>query len=175
MKYLVVIDMQKDFTTGVLGNPQTVGVIRNVVDKINEFKNNEPDGKIIATLDTHFENYLDSQEGKYLPVPHCIRGTDGWQLEDEVKKALPSDAAIIEKLTFGSKQLPEYITNPDEVDEIQIIGVCTDICVISNAMILKAFYPEIPIKVVSNCCAGVTPESHDNALSAMRSCQIIVE
>lgn len=175
MKYLVVIDMQKDFTTGVLGNPQTAGVVRNVVDKINEFKKNEPDGKIIATLDTHFDNYMSTQEGKNLPVPHCIKDTDGWQLEDDIKNALPSDAAIIEKLTFGSKKLPEYITSPDEVDEIQIIGVCTDICVISNAMILKAFYPEIPIKVISACCAGVTPESHKNALSAMKSCQIIVE
>lgn len=177
MKVLVVIDMQKDFTTGVLGNEQTAAVVAPVAEKIREFRKN-PEDVIFATFDTHFENYMDTQEGKNLPVPHCIKGTDGWTLDNEVAEALGDEYTPIGKLTFGSVELPQRIkaaVNTDEIEEIQLIGVCTDICVISNAMILKAEFTEVPIRVFADCCAGVTPESHSNALNAMKMCQIIVE
>ncbi|HAG12312.1 MAG TPA: amidase [Ruminococcus sp.] len=173
MKVLVVIDMQKDFTTGALGNPQTAAVTDAVVNQIRAFRAAEPDGLVIATMDTHTPDYLNTQEGKNLPVPHCIRGTDGWKLEDAVADALPDDAVIVEKGTFGAIRMPEIIGTGRKIDEIQLIGVCTDICVISNAMILKAAFPEVPVRVIPDCCAGVTPESHENALAAMRACQII--
>jgi nicotinamidase-related amidase len=121
---------------------------------------------------------MDTQEGKNLPVPHCIKGTDGWTLDNEVAEALGDEYTPIGKLTFGSVELPQRIkaaVNTDEIEEIQLIGVCTDICVISNAMILKAEFTEVPIRVFADCCAGVTPESHSNALNAMKMCQIIVE
>ena len=175
MKALIVIDMQKDFTTGVLGNPQTAAVTGPVAEKIRDFCKNEPDGLVIATMDTHTENYMNTQEGKYLPVPHCIRETEGWQLEEAVQKALPDNAVIVEKVTFGAINLPEIIGKDRDIEEFQVVGVCTDICVISNAMILKAAFPEVPVRVIPACCAGVTPESHENALAAMRVCQIITE
>jgi nicotinamidase-related amidase len=175
MKVLIVIDMQNDFTTGVLGNPQTAAVTANVVKKINEFRKSEKDGRIIATLDTHTEDYMNTQEGKNLPVPHCIRGSEGWKLVPEVEKALGKDCTIVEKPTFGAINLPEIIGDGKDIEEFWFIGVCTDICVISNAMIIKAAYPEIPVKVISNCCAGVTPESHENALNAMKVVQMTVE
>lgn len=173
MKVLIVIDMQNDFTTGVLGNPETAAVTDNVVRAVEEFRKNEKDGQIIATLDTHFENYMDTQEGKNLPVQHCIKGTDGWKLVPEVEKALGEDCLIVEKNTFGAIDLPDKIGKG--VEEFIIMGVCTDICVISNAMILKAAFPEIPVRIKSDCCAGVTPESHENALNAMKVCQMIIE
>lgn len=177
MKALVVIDMQNDFITGPLGNPETVAVVSKVADKINEFKKTEPDGVIFVTIDSHKENYPDTQEGKNLPVTHCIVETKGWEIADEVGKALfvdgGGDVTVVVKDTFGSMALPSVI--PDDVEEIQIIGICTDICVISNAMILKASFPEVPITVFSSCCAGVTPESHTNALNAMKMCQIIIK
>ena len=172
MKVLVVIDMQKDFTTGALGNPETSAVVRNVADYIKRFRNREKEYRIIATLDTHSENYMDTQEGRRLPVPHCIRGTDGWQLEDIVEKALDDDCIKLEKVTFGAIDLPFAVGRDEDIEEIQIIGVCTDICVISNAMILKAAFPEVPVKIIADCCAGVTPESHKNALEAMKVCQM---
>jgi nicotinamidase-related amidase len=172
MKVLVVIDMQKDFTTGALGNPETAAVVRNVADYIKRFRNREKEYRIIATLDTHSENYMDTQEGRRLPVPHCIRGTDGWQLEDIVEKALDDDCIKLEKVTFGAIDLPFAVGRDEDIEEIQIIGVCTDICVISNAMILKAAFPEVPVKIIADCCAGVTPESHKNALEAMKVCQM---
>ena len=175
MKVLVVIDMQKDFTTGVLGNPQTAAVTKPVAEKIRDFVKNEPDGLVIATMDTHTEDYLNTQEGRNLPVKHCVRGTDGWQLEPAVQEALPENAVIVEKVTFGATRLPEIIGTGRKIEEFQMVGVCTDICVISNAMILKAAFPEVPVRVIPACCAGVTPESHDNALAAMRMCQIITE
>jgi len=175
MKVLIVIDMQNDFTTGVLGNPQTAAVTANVVKKINEFRKSEKDGRIIATLDTHTEDYMNTQEGKNLPVPHCIRGSEGWKLVPEVKKALGKDCTIVEKPTFGAINLPEIIGDGKDIEEFLFIGVCTDICVISNAMIIKAAYPEIPVSVISDCCAGVSPESHENALNAMKVVQMIVE
>lgn len=175
MKILVVIDMQNDFITGVLGNADTVSVVSKVVKKINDFHEDEKDGRIIATLDTHYENYLSTQEGKNLPIPHCIKGTNGWNLVDQIKSALSENDLIINKETFGAIDLPDVIKKMGEIDEIHLVGVCTDICVISNAMILKAAFPEVPIKVTSSCCAGVTPESHENALNAMKICQIIIE
>ncbi len=175
MKVLVVIDMQNDFTTGVLGNPETAAVVGSVVRKIEDFRKNEPDGKIIATLDTHNENYMETQEGRNLPVPHCIRGTDGWKLVPEIDNALGKNAVKLEKITFGAADLPFAVGKDENIEEIQLVGVCTDICVISNAMILKAAFPEVPIKIYADCCAGVTPETHKNALNAMKVCQMIVE
>ncbi|MBQ6040727.1 MAG: cysteine hydrolase [Oscillospiraceae bacterium] len=175
MKALIVIDMQKDFTTGVLGNPETAAVVKPVVKKIKAFRKENPDGLVIATLDTHTEDYLNTQEGRKLPVPHCIKGTNGWKLETTVKNALGEDAVLLEKVTFGAADLPKVIGKRRKIEEFQVIGVCTDICVISNAMILKAAFPEVPVKVFADCCAGVTPQSHDNALAAMQACQIEVE
>ncbi len=172
MKVLVVIDMQKDFTTGALGNPETAAVVDNAAAYIEKFRKENKDAKIIATLDTHYENYMDTQEGKNLPVPHCIRGTDGWMLEDTVEKALGKDCIKLEKITFGAVDIPFAVGKDEDIEEIQMLGVCTDICVISNAMILKAAFPEVPIKIIADCCAGVTPESHNNALAAMKMCQM---
>ncbi|MDE6426466.1 MAG: cysteine hydrolase [Ruminococcus sp.] len=174
MKVLIVVDMQNDFTTGTLGNTETSAVVDRVADYINKFRAENPDGKIIATLDTHYENYMETQEGKNLPVPHCIRGTDGWKLIPEIDKIL-DDCIKLEKITFGAVDLPFAVGRDEIIDEIQFIGVCTDICVISNAMIIKSAFPEVPVKVIADCCAGVTPESHRTALDAMKMCQIIIE
>lgn len=174
MKVLIVVDMQNDFTTGVLGNPETAFVVGKVAEYIRNFRENQPDGKIIATLDTHSEDYMNTQEGRNLPVPHCIRGTDGWKLLPEIESVL-GDCIRLEKITFGAVDLPFAVGRDEDIEEINIIGVCTDICVISNAMILKAAFPEVPVRVIADCCAGVTPESHRNALEAMKICQIIVE
>ena len=164
MKYLIVVDMQKDFITGSLGSPLAEAIVSNVVEKVKSFE-----GKVIFTRDTHTEDYMNTQEGKNLPVPHCIKGSNGW----EITKTLDTlSDKIIDKPTFGSFELSEYIESLGMVEEIELIGLCTDICVISNAMILKAKFTETPIKVDSSCCAGVTPESHSNALTAMKMCQI---
>lgn len=175
MKALIVVDMQNDFTTGVLGNPQTAAVVDNVAAMINKFRKDEPDALIIATLDTHFDNYSETQEGRNLPVPHCIKGSEGWELVPEVRTALGDKCILAEKLTFGKYDLPELIGWDADIEEFIVIGVCTDICVISNVMILKAAYPEIPVRVIADCCAGVSPESHENALSAMKVCQVRVD
>ena len=171
-KILIVVDMQKDFVDGALGSAEAVGIVGNVVNKIRNF-----DGDIIVTYDTHPETYMQTQEGKNLPVPHCIKGTDGWKLNAEVQAALENkDYKIIEKPTFGSVELPEYIRSNYETDEIEIelIGLCTDICVVSNALLLKANFLEVKVSVDSACCAGVTPESHDAALLTMKMCQVNV-
>lgn len=172
MKVLIVIDMQKDFTTGALGNPETAAVVGNVAEYITKFRNENKDGKLIATLDTHNEDYMNTQEGKKLPVPHCIRGTDGWMLEDAVENALGENCIKLEKITFGAVDLPFAVGRDENIEEIQLVGVCTDICVISNAMILKAAFPEVPIRIIADCCAGVTPDAHNNALEAMKMCQM---
>ena len=172
MKLLIVIDMQKDFTTGALGNPETAAVVGNVAEYITKFRNENKDGKLIATLDTHNEDYMNTQEGKKLPVPHCIRGTDGWMLEDAVENALGENCIKLEKITFGAVDLPFAVGRDENIEEIQLVGVCTDICVISNAMILKAAFPEVPIRIIADCCAGVTPDTHNNALEAMKMCQM---
>ena len=140
----------------------------NVVKKVKNF-----DGKVIFTRDTHFEDYMQTREGTKLPVPHCIKDTAGWQICDQLR---PYAETIIDKITFGSEQLPQIIKNYDEtIEEIELCGLCTDICVISNAMILKAAFPEVNITVDSACCAGVTVESHNTALDAMKAVQIEIK
>lgn len=164
MKYLIVVDMQNDFISGSLGSDMAKAIVENVVDKVKSF-----DGEIIFTRDTHADCYLDTMEGKNLPVVHCVKDTDGWQICPEL---LPYAKNVIDKVTFGSVDLPHIIANSGDVESIELCGLCTDICVISNAMILKASFPEVKILVDSSCCAGVTLESHNNALSAMRMTQI---
>ena len=168
MKVLIVVDMQNDFIDGALGTKEAVGIVDNVADKIRNY-----DGKVIYTRDTHQPDYLNTQEGRNLPVTHCIEGSEGWMLSSKLPVA--DDAKIFNKPTFGSRELAEYIAGLNEkeaVEEIELIGLCTDICVISNAMVIKAFLPEVPVTVDPECCAGVTPESHNNALEAMKMCQI---
>ena len=171
-KVLAVIDMQKDFVDGALGSKEAEAIVPAVVKKIKSF-----DGEIFVTFDTHFENYMDTAEGKKLPVPHCVKGTKGWELNADVAKALKKKKFTpVEKLTFGSVELPSLIKNAvgGEDFTVEIIGLCTDICVVSNALIIKASFPETPITVDASCCAGVTPEKHEAALETMRSCQIDV-
>lgn len=166
------MDMQKDFVDGALGTAEAVAIVDNVVKKIEGFE-----GDIFVTYDTHFENYMETSEGKKLPVPHCIKGTDGWKLNDKVQLALDAREHInVEKLTFGSTELPKLIAEAAGEDDfsIELIGLCTDICVVSNALILKANYPEKEISVDASCCAGVTPETHQAALDTMKMCQIDV-
>ncbi|MBQ5347148.1 MAG: cysteine hydrolase [Ruminococcus sp.] len=168
-KYLIVVDMQNDFIDGALSTMEAQKIIPNAVKKIESF-----DGEIFATLDTHFENYLETSEGRNLPVEHCIKNTDGWQFNDKIKTALEKKGfTAVEKLTFGSIELPSLIkASADDSVSIELIGLCTDICVVSNALILKASFPEAEISVDSACCAGVTPEKHKAALETMASCQI---
>ena len=176
MKVLVVVDMQNDFISGSLGTPEARAIIPAVVDRIKRHN-----GVVVITQDTHDETYAETQEGKNLPVSHCVYGTDGWYVHQEVAAAANNsnnELAIFSKPTFGSLELGDYLSalnKSDPVDEIILIGLCTDICVISNAMILKAYLPEVKITVDASCCAGVTPESHANALAAMKMCQINIE
>ena len=159
MKILVVVDMQNDFIDGALGSVQAQGIVENVKNKIEHF-----DGKIIFTQDTHSDDYLDTQEGKNLPVKHCIKDTNGHNIN-----------AIIEKPSFGSPVLVQRlmdINKEEQIEQIVFVGLCTDICVISNAMTVKTFLPEVKITVDSSCCAGVSEKSHNTALDAMRACQI---
>ena len=172
-KFLVVVDMQGDFIDMALGTKEAEAIVPEVVKKIGEF-----DGKIFVTMDTHYENYMQTSEGKNLPVPHCIKGTEGWKLDKRVENAVNGkDFAVIEKNTFGSVDLPKKIKEDagEESFTIEITGLCTDICVVSNALLLKAHFPEVLMKVDSKCCAGVTPELHNAALATMRSCQIVIE
>ena len=163
---LIVVDMQHDFIDGSLGTTQAQAILPKVRNKIENFK-----GNIIFTRDTHQKNYLTSQEGKNLPIEHCIEGTKGWQIHDQLSDLVSN--YIVDKITFGSSALPQYIlSNIKKPTKITLIGLCTDICVISNALLLKAFFPEIVIVVDASCCAGVTNESHLTALKAMQACQI---
>lgn len=165
MKYLIVVDMQMDFITGSLGSSLATAIVPCVSEKVKNFA-----GKVIFTRDTHFLDYLHTQEGIKLPVPHCVKDTAGWQICNEL---LPYAETVIDKVTFGSIALPQLIKEYGEtIEEIELCGLCTDICVISNAMILKAAFPEARIVVDANCCAGVTMERHDIALAAMRAVQI---
>ncbi len=169
-KILIVVDMQNDFVDGALGTQEAVEIVGNVVSKIAGF-----DGRILATLDTHHSDYLNTAEGKKLPVPHCIGGTQGWLLNGKVLYALSEkDYKTIEKPTFGSTQLVEELRRIREQEEIEVelIGLCTDICVVSNALLLKAHFPEMRISVDASCCAGVTPGTHQAALETMKMCQI---
>ena len=167
MKILCVIDMQNDFIDGALGTKEAEAIVQNVKAKIELYRKNGD--TVIFTRDTHTEDYMNTQEGRKLPVPHCIKGSNGW----EISALLDTEGSvIIDKPTFGSYELSDYIASLPEVDGIEFVGLCTEICVISNAILLKARLTEAPITVDSSCCAGGTPESHLNALSAMKMCQI---
>ena len=167
-KILVVIDMQNDFIDGVLGTAEASIIVPAVKKIIDEF-----DGDIYFTRDTHGEDYLSTQEGRKLPVSHCIKGTNGWEITSELD--VSRAVAVIDKPTFGYIEVSNEIAkNGGDISDITIIGLCTDICVISNAMIIKAAFPEANISVIASACAGVTPESHKNALEAMKMCQIQV-
>lgn len=166
-KLLLVIDMQNDFIGGSLGTAEAKAIVNNVADKVEEYYKNGD--RVIFTRDTHFENYLETQEGKFLPVPHCTKNTRGW---DITAKLNVGSSYVQDKISFGSPELAQYIKGMGGIGEIELVGLCTDICVISNAIILKAFMPEVSITVDARCCAGVTKESHANALAAMKMCQI---
>ena len=170
-KLLIVIDMQNDFIDAALGTKEAVSIVDAVKEKIWSY----PAEDVIATMDTHGENYVDTQEGKYLPVPHCIRGTEGWKIRPDIAELLKG-AKIYEKPTFGSVKMAADLKALSEREEIELelIGLCTDICVASNALLLKAVMPEVKISVDPACGAGVTPEKHEAALETMRSCQIQV-
>lgn len=169
--YLIVVDMQNDFIDGALGTPEAQAIVEKVAAKIRAF-----DGKVIFTRDTHSENYMETQEGAKLPVPHCIKGSEGWEIRAELE-ALRTEPAV-DKPSFGSLALAHMLAEEnaaEPIGSVTLVGLCTDICVISNAMIIKATMPEVPITVDAACCAGVTPESHKNALAAMKMCQITIE
>ena len=165
MNFLIVVDMQNDFISGSLGSPHAAAIVPNVVNKVKTFS-----GSVIFTRDTHGADYLSTQEGEKLPVVHCVQDTPGWEICEELK---PFVQTVIDKPTFGCVDLPRLLSSyGEEIDQIQLCGLCTDICVISNAMILKAAFPEAKVTADSNCCAGVTLESHQTALDAMKAVQI---
>lgn len=168
MKFLIVVDMQNDFISGSLGSKLAEAIVPNVVEKVKTY-----DGTVIFTRDTHFADYMDTQEGKNLPVKHCIKDTAGWEICNELE---PYVNKVIDKITFGSIELPNILKEYGEpIEEIELCGLCTDICVISNAMILKASFPETKIIIDSKCCAGVSVESHNTALEAMKAVQINIK
>ncbi|MFC4653301.1 cysteine hydrolase family protein [Lactococcus nasutitermitis] len=166
-KLLVLVDFQNDFIDGSLGTKEAEQIVPAVLEKLQTYPENER----FATMDTHFADYLTTQEGKYLPVMHCIKDTAGWQLQEDAAQF--SFQQIFEKNTFGSLELAEFVRDAD-VDEVELIGICTDICVVSNALLIKAYAPEVKITVDASCCAGVSPEKHLAALETMKSCQIQV-
>lgn len=169
MNVLAVIDMQNDFITGALGTKQAQAIVPAVAARIAQARK---DGeRVVFTRDTHHENYLQTQEGRNLPVPHCILGTDGWQIAAQLDTA---GAPCFDKPSFGSTELIKFLTMLPQLERVEFVGLCTDICVITNVMMLKGALPELPIAVRAACCAGVTPESHENALNAMRMCQIAI-
>ena len=173
MNVLIVVDMQNDFVSGALGTPEAREIVPAVVERVEEgVRRGE---RILFTRDTHGADYLETQEGKHLPVPHCIRGTEGWEIVEPLRKYAEHP---IDKPTFGSSQLGRLLLAENEgtpIEKVTLIGLCTDICVISNALLVKAFLPEAEVAVDAACCAGVTPESHRTALAAMGPCQIAVE
>lgn len=172
---LVVIDMQNDFITGSLGSHEAKAIVSKVKDKIEGFR-----GNIIFTRDTHSKEYLSTQEGRNLPVEHCMKDSKGWEIESSLQPyASKPDTIILDKESFGTLKIIKVLetiqsNSMESIESIELVGLCTDICVISNAMIIKAAFPEIPVKVDSTCCAGVTVQSHQNALEAMKMCQIII-
>lgn len=169
MKALICVDMQNDFIDGALGTKEAEAIVPFVKEKLRKAR--QEDTEVIFTRDTHFEDYLTTQEGKKLPVEHCIKNTEGWEISRELEVL---DSVIFDKITFGSVELPEYLKKIKDLEAVELIGLCTDICVISNAMLIKVVFPEITVRVDSSCCAGVTPASHENALNAMKMCQIEV-
>ena len=169
MKYLIVVDMQNDFIDGNLGTAEAVAIVPAVKECIENF-----DGEVIFTRDTHYDDYINTQEGKNLPVLHCIKGTGGWQIAQDLAM-LAEGKKIFDKPSFGSMELAEYLKEKGDAESITLIGLCTDICVISNAFLIKAALPEVEISVIEKCCAGVTKDSHKRALEAMQVCQIEVK
>ena len=169
-KAIVVVDMQKDFIDGALGTKEAQEMLPHMEAKLSAAQ--AAGAKLGFTMDTHGEDYLATQEGRRLPVPHCIRGTEGWEIAASLQPFVRAAAAVVEKPAFGSTELPALL---EDCDEIELVGLCTDICVISNALVLKAFYPEKKISVDASCCAGVTPASHAEALRAMKMCQVDVK
>lgn len=169
-KAIVVVDMQKDFIDGALGTKEAQEMLPHMEAKLSAAQ--AAGTKLVFTMDTHGEDYLATQEGRRLPVPHCIRGTEGWEIAASLQPFVRAAAAVVEKPAFGSTELPALL---EDCDEIELVGLCTDICVISNALVLKAFYPEKKISVDASCCAGVTPASHAEALRAMKMCQVDVK
>lgn len=174
MKALVVIDMQHDFVEGVLGTPEAQAIVDDVVQKIKQSRANGD--MIYFTLDTHNNNYLNTEEGRNLPVPHCVKGTEGHRLLPEIDELSSREDIIIEKAAFASPQLAKSIAGKGgEIDEVELIGLCTDICVISNAMLIKAYSPETPVSVIRKLCAGATPQGHENALQAMKTAHVHIK
>lgn len=169
MDILVVVDMQKDFISGALGTKEALSIVPRVAEKIVQAK--KAGKTIVFTRDTHHKNYLDTQEGKNLPVPHCIENTDGWQIDASLDTA---GAMIFDKPSFGSEALVRYLKSLPDLQSAEFVGLCTDICVITNAMMTKGALPEVPLSVRADCCAGVTAQSHETALQAMRMCQISI-
>lgn len=171
IRYLIVVDMQNDFIDGALGTPEAQAIVENVVRKVQDFP-----GRVIFTLDTHQPDYLQTQEGKNLPVEHCIEGTHGWQLADALEAIRAErDLPAYRKVTFSSVELAQDLARAnaqEPIESIELVGLCTDICVVSNALMLKGFMPEVPISVDARCCAGVTPQAHEAALATMASCQV---
>lgn len=159
---LIVVDMQNDFIDMALGTKEAVAIVPKVKEKIEEYEKNGDE--IIFTRDTHREDYLQTTEGKNLPIPHCIKGTKGWEIADGL---YVEGSKIIDKPNFG---WPHW--NEEKLEKVELVGLCTDICVVSNALIIKAMFPDAEVKVDSSCCAGVTPESHDAALKTMQMCQV---
>lgn len=170
MKVLIVVDMQNDFIDGSLGSTEAKKIVPNVINKIKEYE--DTNQLIYYTKDTHFNDYLQTPEGKKLPVEHCIKGTDGWNIPKDI---LRSNDNVIEKYTFGAVDLFEELKKINNLESIELIGLCTDICVVSNALLAKAYFPNIQITVDSTCCAGVTPESHNKAIDTMKMCQIDIK
>lgn len=179
MKILIVVDMQNDFVTGSLGTKEAQAIVPAVKQAILDW-----DGEFYCTMDTHYDDYLQTQEGRNLPIEHCIYRTWGWDMEDEVFRALEShsqagkEIKLYQKSAFGSKRLARALhamQGNEPIEEIRLVGLCTDICIISNALLLKSYLPEVPIIVDATCCAGVTRKSHRTALAAMKACQIIIE
>ncbi len=174
MKYLIVVDMQNDFITGSLGTKEAKDILPKVVRKVGDYE-----GKVIFTKDTHTSDYLNTQEGRNLPVKHCIMGEQGWYLDQQLgEMADCGNWKIYNKPTFGCVELATDLkkeNSNEKIEEIELCGLCTDICVISNALLLKAFMPEVTISVDAQCCAGVTSQSHKNALEAMKMCQIVIK
>lgn len=174
-KLLIVVDMQNDFIYGTLGTTEAQQIVPNVIEKIKEY-NSYNDRYVVYTQDTHSSNYLNTQEGEKLPVVHCIKPTKGWQIPDDIAEVLSVKGICVEKKSFGISSERDISYNMykilKDVDAVELIGLCTDICVVSNALILKAYHPEVPIIVDASCCAGTTPEKHKAAIEVMKSCQI---
>ncbi len=170
MKVLVVVDMQYDFISGALGTAEAEAIVPAVQEKIRTAR--EAGTRIVFTRDTHTEDYLNTQEGKNLPVPHCIMGTNGWQIDARLNA---DGCPVFDKPSFGSTELIRFLTMLPGLESVEFVGLCTDICVITNVLMLKGALPELPVSVDSACCAGVTPQSHENALAAMKMCQIEIK